>query len=287
VLLAVVGPRWTGAGPDGKARINDDADPVRVEIEAALRAQIAIIPLLVDGATMPGAADLPESIQDFAFINAAPVDSGRDFRAHMERVIRSLDEILVARSGAKTPAPAAVAGTDARARRRRRIATISIPAVLIILAVIGFALAPQSWFGAGPPQAPTPAAKSDAAKPDAGKLEAKGKAPPSAPPPAASPATTAPSAAPPAPPPPAATPPTYRVLANVSGGVQNLRKGPALKYPIVVAIPAGATGIVLGECRRAEDNTRPWCAATWREHSGFISSCCIVDETTGAPPKVP
>jgi hypothetical protein len=146
--------------------------------------------------------------------------------------------------------------------------------------VIGFALAPQSWFGAAPP-APPSAPKSDAVKPDAGKLEAKGKAPPSAAPPAASPATTAPPSTPPA------TPPTYRVLANVSGGVQNLRQGPALKYPIVVAIPAGATGIVLGECRRAEDNTRPWCAASWREHSGFISSCCIVDEKTSAPPKVP
>ena len=81
-------------------------------------------------------------------------------------------------------------------------------------------------------------------------------------------------------------PATYRVLANVSGGVQNLRSGPAVKYPIVIPIPAGATGIVLGACRAAEDNTRPWCQATWRGLSGWISSCCIVDEKTGAPPKV-
>ena len=88
-------------------------------------------------------------------------------------------------------------------------------------------------------------------------------------------------------PPKAAPPATYRVLSNVSGGVQNLRRGPAVKYPIVVAIPAGATGIEVGACRRAEDNTRPWCEATWRGHSGWISSCCIVDEKTGSPPKVP
>lgn len=79
---------------------------------------------------------------------------------------------------------------------------------------------------------------------------------------------------------------TYRVLSNVSGGFQNLRSGPAVKYKIVIPIPAGATGIELGACRAAEDNTRSWCQATWRGLSGWISSCCIVDETTGAPPKV-
>jgi uncharacterized protein YraI len=76
------------------------------------------------------------------------------------------------------------------------------------------------------------------------------------------------------------------VLANVSGGVQNLRSGPAVRYPLVVAIPAGATGITLGACRPAEDGSRPWCAAKWRNYSGFISSCCVVDERTGAPPRL-
>ena len=110
------------------------------------------------------------------------------------------------------------------------------------------------------------------------------------------PATTAPreiaSPAAPVPAPSAAAPrsgpepATYRVLANVSGGVQNLRSGPAVRYPLVVAIPAGASGITLGACRPAEDGTRPWCAAKWRTYSGFISSCCIVDERSGAAPRV-
>ena len=68
--------------------------------------------------------------------------------------------------------------------------------------------------------------------------------------------------------------------------IRILRSGPAVKYKIVIPIPAGATGIELGACRAAEDNTRPWCQATWRGLSGWISSCCIVDEKTGAPPKV-
>lgn len=112
------------------------------------------------------------------------------------------------------------------------------------------------------------------------------------------PATPAPPPARPAPPgpgtgappvvaqPKAAPTAIYRVLPNVSGGYQNLRSGPAVKYKIVIPIPAGATGIELGACRAAEDNTRPWCQATWRGLSGWISSCCIVNEKTGAPPKV-
>jgi hypothetical protein len=86
---------------------------------------------------------------------------------------------------------------------------------------------------------------------------------------------------------PKAPPPTtYRILPNASGGIQNMRSGPATKYPIVVAVPAGSTGITISGCQKAEDATRPWCAANWKTYSGWISSCCIVDEKTGAPPKV-
>ena len=53
-----------------------------------------MIPVLVDNAAMPGAADLPEAIRDFAYINAAPIDVGRDFRQHMERLTRSIDGIV-------------------------------------------------------------------------------------------------------------------------------------------------------------------------------------------------
>ena len=44
VLLAVVGPKWLGAGKSGPDRIHDEADPVRVEVETALRNGLAIVP---------------------------------------------------------------------------------------------------------------------------------------------------------------------------------------------------------------------------------------------------
>jgi hypothetical protein len=104
VVIAVVGPRWVGAS-EGHVRIQDEDDPVRVEIELTLQAGIPLLPVLVDGAAMPGAAQLPESLKRFAFINAAPVDTGRDFHQHMDRLIASLDRILGAKAAPAPPPP--------------------------------------------------------------------------------------------------------------------------------------------------------------------------------------
>ena len=54
VLLAVIGPRWlTASGEEGGRRLDDPADFVRLEIEAALTRGVRVIPVLVDGARMP------------------------------------------------------------------------------------------------------------------------------------------------------------------------------------------------------------------------------------------
>ena len=55
---------------------------------------VPIIPVLVGLARMPQPAQLLASLNNFAFLNAAPVDTGRDFHQHMERLIRSIDQIV-------------------------------------------------------------------------------------------------------------------------------------------------------------------------------------------------
>jgi len=101
VVLAVIGPNWLGSGADGVARMQDKSDPVRVEIETALARKTPIIPVLVDGAKMPPSTELPPEFGNFAFLNAAEVATGRDFRTHMERLIGAIDR---ATAGAATPA---------------------------------------------------------------------------------------------------------------------------------------------------------------------------------------
>jgi TIR domain len=68
VFLAVIGPKWLTVVDDaGRRRLENPADYVRLEIEAALeRAKdhkdVRVMPTLVEGATMPDGADLPEAL---------------------------------------------------------------------------------------------------------------------------------------------------------------------------------------------------------------------------------
>jgi hypothetical protein len=58
-VIAVIGPKWLGQSKGGQLRIQDEADPVRIELEIALQRKIPVIPVLVDGAAMPTPAELP------------------------------------------------------------------------------------------------------------------------------------------------------------------------------------------------------------------------------------
>jgi WD40 repeat protein len=122
VLLAIVGPKWLGTARGGVERINEESDPVRVEVETALRRRLPIIPVLIGNTRMPGSDQLPPSLKDFAFRNAITIDAGRDFDHHMDRLFNSIDAILgevakpaMTRREATTPSTAAApaGGTDA------------------------------------------------------------------------------------------------------------------------------------------------------------------------------
>jgi hypothetical protein len=93
VLLALIGREWLGRQENGHARIDDESDPVRMELRTALQEQVIVIPVLLDGTRMPGHSDLPENIRDITFRNAIHVDSGVDFTTHLERLMRNIDQI--------------------------------------------------------------------------------------------------------------------------------------------------------------------------------------------------
>jgi hypothetical protein len=67
---------------------------VRIEVESALKRNIPIGGVLIDGAPMPRAEQLPEGMQAFLRFNAAPVDAGRDFHVHMDRLTADLERHL-------------------------------------------------------------------------------------------------------------------------------------------------------------------------------------------------
>ncbi|MBS0156265.1 MAG: SUMF1/EgtB/PvdO family nonheme iron enzyme [Nitrospira sp.] len=88
VFLAVIGPDWMGPkDSQGKTRLEDLGDFVRIEIESALKRQIPIIPVLVRGAKIPAAERLPATLQDLSYRHGLEVRSGSDFHRDMDRLV--------------------------------------------------------------------------------------------------------------------------------------------------------------------------------------------------------
>ncbi len=109
VLLAVIGDEWLDARHDtgskvDKLRLGDAADFVTIEISAALRRNIPVIPVLVGRMTMPSPEKLPGVLSDLVYRNAAEVRSGRDFHSHMNRLIRGLERYFKSQQGLKVVA---------------------------------------------------------------------------------------------------------------------------------------------------------------------------------------
>jgi hypothetical protein len=91
VQVAVIGPRWLDiAMPDGRRRLDDPDDFVRLEIEAALQRSIPVVPVLVDGGKMPRADELPESLRELATHNAIPIRRNPDFDDDVQRLIAAI-----------------------------------------------------------------------------------------------------------------------------------------------------------------------------------------------------
>jgi hypothetical protein len=91
VLVALIGANWLGRDDAGSVRMQEETDPVRVEVETAVKREMPIIPVLIDGAKMPGGSELPHSFSNFAYLNAAEVLSGHFFGVHVEHLIAAID----------------------------------------------------------------------------------------------------------------------------------------------------------------------------------------------------
>ncbi len=67
VALIVIGPGWlTAADAKGVLRLTQPNDYVRAELASALARDLRVVPVLVGGASMPAAADLPSELAALA-----------------------------------------------------------------------------------------------------------------------------------------------------------------------------------------------------------------------------
>src|SRR5262245_57799494 len=117
VLLAMIGPNWPDAHDEhGNRRLDDPNDFVRIEIAAALHRNIPVIPILLDGARIPKAAQLPEDLKELALRNGMEIRHS-SFQDDMNRLIRGLkreaDQPAAVEFPTKTDVPQSqLKGTD-------------------------------------------------------------------------------------------------------------------------------------------------------------------------------
>jgi hypothetical protein len=103
VMLAVIGRRWAGEAGD-QNRLHLPNDWIRLEIAAALKRGIRVIPVLVEGAPPPADADLPEDLKPLARRQAHTVSDERwDF--DVQQLAAALESVGVRPIPVPTPTP--------------------------------------------------------------------------------------------------------------------------------------------------------------------------------------
>ena len=116
VMVSVIGPGWLEASdPDGRRRLENPEDFVRLEIEAALDRKIRIIPVLVGDGTVPRSTDLPSTLAPFVRRNAVEISDSR-WDYDTGRLLRVLDRVEAEERAKLAEAEAAQQTEEERAR---------------------------------------------------------------------------------------------------------------------------------------------------------------------------
>lgn len=87
VVLVIIGAQWLKIlDSRGIPRLHNPDDLNRVEVETAIKTNRMIIPVLVDGAVMPSADELPPALRELATINGLVLRSEPDFGEDFKRL---------------------------------------------------------------------------------------------------------------------------------------------------------------------------------------------------------
>jgi hypothetical protein len=195
VLIAVIGNNWlTSKDDQGHRRLDNPEDFVRMEIGAALKREISVIPVLVDAALMPRAIDFPEDLKSLVRRNALRI-TDTSFDGDCQRLAAAIRLILEKAAAVEQERPAATltppaqpqadkpstetpkvihplppkpsaqervkhprpssGGTEGKSPSKQVIAFLAIGAVLVVARLIYFAV---RAFQSPPPQPPPVAA---------------------------------------------------------------------------------------------------------------------------------
>ena len=105
VLLAVIGRRWLeAADAHGRRRLDNPDDFVRLEVATALARGVRVIPVLVQGATVPAAEHLPEPLRPLVRRHAIELSDER-WDYDVGRLVGAMERVLGERALPPTRPP--------------------------------------------------------------------------------------------------------------------------------------------------------------------------------------
>ncbi|CAN2048731.1 formylglycine-generating enzyme [Candidatus Magnetomoraceae bacterium gMMP-13] len=104
VLIVLIGRNWLSASDERGRRLDNPNDFVRLEISTALKRNIRVIPVLLDGVSMPRFDDLPDELASLTRRHALDISNTR-FNYDVDRLIKVLEKILKSENTHKTKTP--------------------------------------------------------------------------------------------------------------------------------------------------------------------------------------
>ncbi len=133
-MLVLIGEDWLTPDDGGSRRIDDPNDRLRLEIEAGLRHQTMVIPVLVDAARMPKSHELPASLVPLSRHQAVHLRHD-SFPGDVRYLIDALDP-QDATSPPTQPGPAApvTAEDEVETRVERTARWLSVSLLVVVLA---------------------------------------------------------------------------------------------------------------------------------------------------------
>lgn len=94
VVLAMIGQDWLAStNSNGERRLEDANDFVRIELASVLRRDIPVVPVLVRGARMPSAEQLPDDLKELAYRNAVELTHAR-WKSDVQVLLQALAPYL-------------------------------------------------------------------------------------------------------------------------------------------------------------------------------------------------
>lgn len=94
ILIVMIGPGWLDAThPDGGRRLEDPEDWVRLEVATALRRDVRVVPVLVNGARVPDADALPADLKALVRRNAIELSETR-WNYDVQTLVTTLRKVL-------------------------------------------------------------------------------------------------------------------------------------------------------------------------------------------------